>query len=86
MTAIGAFDTKPEVSTMPSTPRRSISRAISMLSSIWMPPLKPSSMLCFTTTAVRVSAAASMTSSRHIRMKRMRFWSDPPNSSRRRLV
>lgn len=32
------------------------------------------------------AAAASMTSSRHIRMKRMRFSSDPPYSSRRRVM
>lgn len=31
-------------------------------------------------------AAASSTSSRHIRMKRIRFWSEPPYSSRRWLV
>ena len=69
---------------MPLTFQRSISRAISMLSGISMPPLNPSYMLCLTSTEVPVAAAAFITSSRHMRMKRIRLSSEPPYSSRRR--
>ena len=86
MTAIGAFETNPPESTMPSTPKRSISRAISRLSGISIPPRNPSYMLCLTVTAMPQDRAAPTASSRHMRMKRIRFSSDPPYSSRRRLV
>ena len=86
MTAIGAFDTNPPERTMPSTPKDSIARAISMLSGISMPLLNPSYMLCFTVMAMPHARAASTASPRHIRMNRMRFSSDPPYSSRRWLV
>ena len=59
---------------------------MAMLSGISMPPLNPSYMLCFTNTAVPVFAAASITSVRHIRMKRILFSNVPPYSSFRWLV
>ena len=71
---------------MPLTFQRSISRAISMLSGISMPPLNPSYMLCLTSTEVPVASAAFITSSRHMRIKRIRLSSEPPYSSRRWLV
>ena len=85
MTYMGARLTNPPLSTSACAPQRSSSLAISSPSSSSMPPLNPSRMLVFTSTAISLPAA-SITSFIAIFMNRMRFSSEPPYMSLRRLV
>ena len=85
MTYMGALLTNPPLNTKAWAPKRSSSCAMSMPSSISIPPLNPSLMLVFTITAISFPAAF-ITFSMHMRINRMRLSSEPPYSSRRRLV
>ena len=83
---IGLSSELPAVNSIASRPPSSSSHfAVCSDSSIGMPPRTPSDMFSFAVTAIW-SPTASLTASTAPRATLARLYSDPPNSSVRRLI